>query len=271
MSALAILVVAVGLSALMAAAWWWQKRTGNIGWVDVFWTFGVALAGVALASAGVGDSGSQPRRLIISAIVLIWSLRLGLYVALRVARSPDEDGRYVEIRQDWGEALHGRMFWFLQLQALVALILAVTIGLAASQPGPDLGIADALGFTLAVVAIAGEALADRQMKAFRQDPKNQGRVCEAGLWAWSRHPNYFFEWLGWLMFPVVAIGSMPERPEAWFAFAGPVVMFLVLRYGTGVPPLEAHMLRTRGDAFRDYQARVSPFFPLPPKLKSASA
>jgi steroid 5-alpha reductase family enzyme len=268
MNPLSILLVALGLSLVMAAAWWWQKRVVNIGWVDVFWTFGVAAAGVVLAFAPGGEPGSLARRLIVSAIVLVWSLRLGLYVAFRVARSP-EDGRYLEIRRDWGKALQGRMFWFLQLQALVSLVLAIAIGLAARRPDPELGAADALGVAIALVAILGETVADRQMKAFRQDPNNQRRVCEVGLWAWSRHPNYFFEWLGWFAFPLMAIGLTDGHPLAWFALGAPAVMFLVLRFGTGVPPLEAHMLRSRGDLFRDYQARVSAFIPLPPKTRGA--
>ena len=101
------------------------------------------------------------------------------------------------------------------------------------------------------------------MQRFRRDPASKGRVCEIGLWAWSRHPNYFFEWFGWLAYPVIALD--PARPLTWLSLTAPLVMFLLLTRVSGVPPLEEAMIRSRGDAYRAYQARVSAFFPLPPK------
>ncbi len=110
-------------------------------------------------------------------------------------------------------------------------------------------------------------MADRQLSAFAAEPANRGRVCDRGLWAWSRHPNYLFEWLGWFAYPAIAIA--PGHPEGAWALAAPAVMYLVLRHGTGVPPLEAHMLRSRGEAFRAYQARVPAFLPRPPRTKES--
>jgi steroid 5-alpha reductase family enzyme len=261
----------VGLSAVMFAAWVWQRHTVNIGWVDVFWTFGTAAAGVLLSLAWASPaSGSWARRGLVLAIVLVWGARLGLYVAFRVARSP-EDGRYVAIRKDWGDQLQSRLFGFLQIQAAVSVLLAAGIAAAANRPAPGLELADLLGLAIAVIAIAGEGLADEQIKAFRRDPANKGKVCDVGLWAWSRHPNYFFEWLGWFVYPVIAVDLSGAYPIGWMALAAPAVMFAVLRYGTGVPPLEEHMLRSRGAAFAAYQARVSPFFPLPPKPRIAQS
>jgi len=254
-----ILAVYLALALVMAAAWWWQRRTRNIGWVDVFWTFGLAGAGVVLAFAAPLGEGSLARRLLVCGLILLWAVRLGLYVAFRVAGSP-EDGRYVAIRESWGDRLQPRMFWFLQLQAVVSIVLAVALGLAANRPAPSLGPADALGLLIALIAIGGESLADQQMKAFRQDPANKGKVCDIGLWGWSRHPNYLFEWLGWFAYPAMAVG-LTGYPEGWLSLLAPLVMFGVLRFGTGVPPLEAHMERSRGDAFRAYQARVPVFLP----------
>ena len=126
----------------------------------------------------------------------------------------------------------------------------------------------ARGFTLiellvviAIVAIAGEATADRQLSRFARNPANSGKVCDKGLWAWSRHPNYFFEALYWVALVPIGIG------HGWglVALAAPVMMFVLLRYVSGVPPLEQHMLRTRGAAFASYQQRVPPFLPRPPR------
>jgi steroid 5-alpha reductase family enzyme len=246
---------------VMAAAWAWQKRVNDIGWVDVFWTFGTAVAG--LGFAWMGGQGAWPHRLLVSAIVVIWALRLGLYVAVRVARAPQEDGRYRELRQDWGAALQTRLFMFLQVQALVSTVLAFAIAVAANGPGVGLGAGDLIGVAIAAIAIGGEALADRQMAIFRRDPANAGRICDAGLWGWSRHPNYLFEWLGWFAYPAFAIDVSGAYPMGWWALLAPAVMFLVLRFGTGVPPLEAHMRRTRGAAFDAYSDRVPVFIPLP--------
>jgi steroid 5-alpha reductase family enzyme len=126
-----------------------------------------------------------------------------------------------------------------------------------------------LAVVVLVAGVAGEALADRQLQKFKADPANNGRICDAGLWSWSRHPNYFFEWLGWVAYPLFAIST--AWGWGWLALSGPAVMFWTLRYASGVPPLEAHMLRRHGDAFRAYQARVNAFFPAPPRATGEPA
>lgn len=268
---MSLLLALAGLSLVMAAAWLWQRRVADIGWVDVFWTFGTGGAGIALACAWAGLGGSALRRATVCALAAAWALRLGLSVAIRVARSDREDGRYRALREDWGNRLQPRLFGFLQLQAVVSAILAVAIALAANRPDARIGWQDLAGVVLALASIAGEAAADRQLQSFAADPVNRGKVCERGLWSWSRHPNYFFEWLGWFAYPVMAIDLSGRDAAGYASLLAPVVMFLVLRFGTGVPPLEAHMLRSRGDAFRAYQTRVSPFLPRPPRqLESRS-
>lgn len=266
---MSLLYVLFALCVVMALAWACQRQAGNIGWVDVFWTFGTAAAGMALAFAWPAPEPSPGRRLLVCAVAAAWSLRLGLHIGRRVARS-QEDGRYVELRKDWGAALQPRLFAFLQLQALVSTALAAAIGLAARRPGP-LGLQDALGLAIALAAVIGETLADRQLQAFAADPGNRGQVCDRGLWAWSRHPNYLFEWLAWFAYPAIAIDISGAYPQGWWALAAPVLMFGVLRFGTGAPPLEAHMLRTRGDAFRAYSARVPIFLPRPPRRQERLA
>jgi steroid 5-alpha reductase family enzyme len=260
----------LGLSLAMAAAWAWQRHTRNIGWVDVVWTLATAVAGVALAHAWSGPETSAMRRAIVCFVAAIWAMRLGLYVAMRVARTP-EDGRYRALREDWGARLQLRLFGFLQLQALVALGLAAAIGLAATRPAPGPDLKDVVGVALALIAILGEALADRQLKMFAAEPAAAKRVCDRGLWAWSRHPNYLFEWLGWCAYPVMAIDLTGSNRQGWWALVAPALMFAVLRFGTGVPPLEAHMARTRGAAWRAYCARVPIFFPRPPVQESRTS
>ncbi len=120
-----------------------------------------------------------------------------------------------------------------------------------------------MGVVVFLACVAGEALADAQMHAFRADPANKGKVCDKGLWAWSRHPNYFFEAAIWLAYPIIAIDL--AHPWTLVSLIAPVLMYLTVRYASGVPPLEEAMLKSRGEAYRRYQARVSVLIPLPPK------
>jgi steroid 5-alpha reductase family enzyme len=201
-------------------------------------------------------------------MAVLWSLRLGGYIALRVAGSHEEDARYKTLRAQWGKAYNARLFGFVLIQAPVSAILALAVALAARAPEAGLGVRDFAAVAVWLIAVGGESLADGQMRRFKADPANKGKICDQGLWAWSRHPNYFFEWLLWLAYPVIAI--QPDRPLTWLSLGAPVVMFLILRFATGVPPLERSMLASRGDAFRAYQARVSAFFPLPPRAPRPS-
>jgi steroid 5-alpha reductase family enzyme len=120
---------------------------------------------------------------------------------------------------------------------------------------------DYLGAVILFAGIAGEALADRQLKNFRSELANKGKVCDIGLWRWSRHPNYFFEWFGWLAYPTIALS--PAYPWGFATLLAPIFMYWILHHVTGVPPLEDQMLKSRGGRYRDYQARTSVFFPLP--------
>jgi steroid 5-alpha reductase family enzyme len=264
--------VAVAMVVVMAAAWLTQRRLRNAGWVDVFWTFGTGIGGAVCALFPLsGEPGPGWRAWLVAALVLAWSIRLGGYVALRVARSPDEDVRYVRFRAEWAPDFDRRMFWFLMCQAPAAAVLDGCIMLAARNPAPDFRVLDALGLLVLAGSVAGEALADRQMHRFRADPANKGRVCELGMWGWSRHPNYFFEFLAWVGYPLLALNLSGAWPWGWAAWLGPAAMGYFLVKATGIPPLEREMLASRGDAYRDYQARVSAFVPLPPKRSKVAA
>ena len=265
-----LLVSAAGLALAMVAGWAFQRARDNGGWTDVFWTFGTGLAGAAVALYPLGGSSASPRQWLVAALVVIWSSRLGLHIALRVASSP-EDARYVTLRSDWGAAFQRTMALFLPAQAIISIPLLASIMLAARNPARGLGVLDLIGVAVLAAAVVGEGLADRQLDAFKAHPANRGRVCDVGLWRWSRHPNYFFEWLGWLAYPIIAFDPSGAWPLGAVALAGPLAMFVILNFATGLPPLEAHMLRTRGEAFRDYQRRTSAFFPLPPRTKGAGS
>lgn len=254
------LFVLAAMLVAMVGAWAFGLAVKNGGWTDVFWTWGSGLILAAAAILATGPDGIGPRNILVALLMAVWMLRLGLYLTPRVA-SHAEDPRYAAFRENTRNYPAFMLFVTLP-QAPATALLGLSVVLAAQTPGP-LGLRDGLAVGLFLLAIAGEYVADEQMRRFRATPANKGQVIETGLWAWSRHPNYFFQWLGWLAYPVIALD--PSRPITWLSLAGPAVMFGLLRYVSGVPPLEEAMLKSRGDLFRDYQTRVSVFFPLPPK------
>lgn len=261
-SLVALLWIAASLSILMAGAWVVQQRTGNSGWVDTIWTFSLGMVGAGGALWPIAGAVPDARQWMVAALVAIWSLRLGIHIAVRTRRISD-DPRYAAFAREWGINAPRRMFVFLQNQALGTIPLAFAIFVAARFPSEALRLQDYIAALILLIGIGGEALADAQLKRFREDPANNGLVCDVGLWRWSRHPNYFFEWFGWLAYPLMALA--PGYPWGLATLLGPIFMYWILVYVTGIPPLEEQMLRSRGDRYRDYQLRTSRFFPLPPK------
>ena len=233
--------IALALCILMGLAWVVQQRTGNSGWVDAIWSYATGLVG-AVAAVWPFEDGTPERRVLVATLALLWSVRLGTHIARRAAAGID-DPRYANYARQWGAAAPRRMFLFLQSQALVSVPLPFAIFLAAHAPEPGLRLQDYIGAFIILVAIAGEGLADQQLRRFK-------------------HPNYFFEWLGWLAYPVIALA--PGYAWGWASLAAPAIMYWILVHVTGIPPLEEQMLKSRGDLYRDYQARTNAFFPWPP-------
>ncbi len=255
------------LALAMAAAWAFQRRVSNAGWVDVFWTFatGAAAMAGALVPLEAPEQGFAPRRVLVAVLAGLWSVRLGAHLWARV-RSRPEDARYAGFRRDWGAAFEGRLFGLLMIQAVAAWPLAMAAMLAARNPAAAWRWTDGVALAVVLVSIAGAGIADRQLAAFSRDSGHARGVCGRGLWAWSRHPNYFFEFLGWCAWPLFAFD--PAWPIGWLAVAAPVLMYWLLVHVSGIPPLERTMLASRGEAFRAYQRQTSAFFPLPPRREA---
>ncbi|HEY0236382.1 MAG TPA: DUF1295 domain-containing protein [Afipia sp.] len=259
--------IAVSLSIFMAIAWVVQQRTGNSGWVDTIWTYSLGLIGAwsAMFPPAILPSIDQTfthRQWLVAILVALWSLRLGGHIAERTAESEKaDDPRYAAMAAEWGKDAPRRMFIFLQQQAIGSVPLVFAVFVAAHNPAPGLRVQDFLGALILLIAIAGETVADGQLRAFRGNPANKGKVCDVGLWRYSRHPNYFFEWFGWLAYPVIAISA--GYWWGWLTLLAPLIMYFILVHITGVPPLEEQMLQSRGEAFRAYQSRTSKFFLLP--------
>jgi steroid 5-alpha reductase family enzyme len=259
----AILIAAAAPLGVMLLVWAFHELTHRSGWIDVAWTFAVGLAAVLGALWPFGEASL--RQGLYAAMAAAWSLRLGLHLFRRTLGHPD-DPRYAALRRDWGARAPWMMLGFLVMQAVAAAILSVSVVVVARAPVAGLALADIAAFGLFLVAFVGEGVADAQMRRFKSDPANRGRICDAGLWAWSRHPNYFFEWLSWC---AVALGALaaPGHLIGWVALAAPVMMLHLLLNVSGVPPLEAHMRATRGAAFDAYAARTSVFLPRPPRTQ----
>lgn len=256
--------VLVSLSAIMCGAWLIWRRSKNSGWVDTIWAFGLGAVGFIGALTPLIFYGAlTSRQLLVAVLIVLWSLRLGLHIAQRTSGITD-DPRYARLVRDWGDDAPRQMFWLLQKQALVSVPLALSMTLAGWNPQPGLRLQDAFGVVVLIVAIIGEAIADSQLRRFRAKSANRNRVCDNGMWAWSRHPNYFFEWLGWIAYPLLAINFETAYPWGFAAVLAPVCMYWLLVHVSGIPPLEAHMLERRHDEFRAYQARTNAFFPAPP-------
>ena len=243
---------------LMVAAWAWQWRTRDAGVVDFAWATGLGILAVGYALLGDGDS---LRRGLVAVLAGGWSFRLAGYILRNRLIGKPEDGRYQRLRAHWREHTQLKFFAFFQAQALLTAVFAVPFLVVALAPErPPLGALIA-AVVIWLAAVSGETRADRQLAVWRADPTHRGRTCRTGLWRYSRHPNYFFEWLHWWSYPLLAWGA----PAWWLTLLGPALMLYTLLKVTGIPYTEQQALASRGDDYRAYQRSTSAFIPWWPK------
>lgn len=255
----------LGTSALLFAALWVvQRRLGDAGIVDVGWSYAVASGAIFVSLTG---AGSTSHRVLIAVMLGLWGLRLGTHILTDRVLTGREDGRYQMARERFGDRFQPFMFVFYQMQAIsVPLLCLAPIAVSTSTRG-SLGVMSFVGIAVYAVAIMGESVADRQLKRFKREPSNRGKTCRVGMWRYSRHPNYFFEWLLWVSYALVA----SESPLWWLSLVPVGVMYLLLTRVTGIPPTEAQSIRSRGDEYRLYQRETSAFFPWFPRRASAAS
>jgi steroid 5-alpha reductase family enzyme len=256
-----ILYVWIAASMAMLLGWLLQLRTRNAGIVDAIWAAGMGFSAIFYASVG---SGGLVSRFAVAMLGGIWGFRLCLHVLARVL-AEHEDGRYRYLREYWGDDQR-KFFAFFQAQALLTALFSVPFYAVAENPRDALSLWCVLGLATWLVSVAGESIADAQLVAFRKNPQNRGRTCRTGLWRYSRHPNYFFEWLHWFTYVFLAIGA--PFPAWLLSLVGPSLMLATLVWVSGIPFTEAQALRSRGDDYRDYQRTTSMLIPWFPK-KSA--
>jgi len=251
------------MMVLMLIAWHVQRVTGDAAIVDVAWTLGLGLLAV-LALLFFSD-GLVARRWLVGSLITLWSIRLGTHLLRRMVGNA-EDERYRRLKAGWGDWAQLRLLLFYQSQALVAPLFALPMLVAGNSLAP-LGPWDAAGCALGTCAIVFEWQADQQLSQFRQNSAHRGRVCDVGWWRYSRHPNYFFEWVHWCSYVLFAI----HAPQGWLTLLTPLAIWYFLCFVTGIPPAEAQALASRGDAYREYQQRTSPFVPWFPRQARKNA
>ena len=258
MSLLVQISILLGLLFILFTFFWlWQEKTKEADIVDVGWasTLGLSALYYALTSEGL-----LVRKIFLALIAGFWAIRLASHLYRDRVRKPGEDARYHKLREMWPKNASRNFFFVFQGQALLVLLLSVPM-LIASQSSAPLTYFDFAAFAIAFFAIVGENISDAQLKAFKAKPESKGKTCRQGLWRYSRHPNYFFEWVYWWAYVLLAVG----HSYFWLTFMGPVVMYIFLTQITGIPPTERHAVSSRGDDYRNYQKTTSPFFPWFPK------
>lgn len=239
---------------LMIIAWCFYFVRRNAGIVDL--SFCLSFVAVAWIYFFVGD-GDFLKKLLMAILVTLWSGRLLSHLYMRYANYP-EDSRYVALRKNWGGDPSGALFFMLFLfQGSLVILLSLPfliIGHASESTWYSLEL---IGFLVWIIGVAGEQIADSQLKSFKADPASTREVCNVGLWHFSRHPNYFFEWIVWIGFALMALPTS----GGWLALLSPIVMLILLFKVSGIPLNEAHMLEHHGEAYRTYQNKTPIFFP----------
>jgi steroid 5-alpha reductase family enzyme len=252
---LTVIICLIACCSIMLLVWVWATKISNAGVVDIFWSYNFPVIAVLLFFMA---DGCFSRKLLICIMVMIWGLRLGTHLAFRIfSHINEEEGRYKQLRKEWSPHANRKFFWFFQAQALSNILLAVPFFIITMNEDPQLSMIEYIGAALWFIALSGEAIADEQLAKFKKDLSNKGKVCNAGLWNYSRHPNYFFEWLIWMAYFIFALGS----PYGYLAIISPAIILYLLLNITGIPATEEQAVRSKGELYKQYQRTTSAFVP----------
>ncbi len=249
---------ALCVAVYLASGWLLSVRLRDVSFVDVMWGPGFAL--VAAVGALLG-SGEAARRAIVVVLVGVWGLRLATHIFVR-NRGQAEDYRYRAMRERQGP----RFVWLsaitvFGLQGALLLFIALPLVAAtALRDAPAPGLFDIAGIALFLFGFLFEAIGDAQLTRFRANPANRGKVCDVGLWRYSRHPNYFGDATLWWGFYLLACAV----PGGWWTVGSPLVMTVLLLKVSGVALLERGLSSTK-PGYADYVARTSAFVPWLPR------
>jgi steroid 5-alpha reductase family enzyme len=253
-----LVLVCLGAVIWMVAFYGLRRMVQNAGIVDAGWALGVGFTAVIYGATGSGDPF---RKSLLGLLAGAWSFRLGLFLlGDRVFRGK-EDGRYQWLMASWGEHAECKLFRLFLVQALFIVLFSLPFLPVVGSGVRPFVFWDILAIVVWLTAVIGESLADRQLAHWRVNPVNLDLTCRHGLWRYSRHPNYFFEWLHWWTYVFLAAGSSGW----WLALFGPALMLFFLYRVTGIPYTEAQALRSRGEDYARYQRTTNAFFPWFPR------
>lgn len=251
------------LVVIMIILWFISVRIRDVSFIDAFWAYGMAIMASA-AFSQADDPG--PLAYMIWALTALWGIRLGTHLFLRW-RKDGLDPRYAKIM---GHAMdkQGMSFakaallkaWALQIPLLFVVCLPAQLGILLANSS-EIGIVGVIGAAIALIGIAFETIGDMQLKTFRANPANKGKVLDSGLWKYTRHPNYFGDFCAW--WGIWLVAAQTGWP-VWAAVAGPLFLSFTLMKWSGAPLLEKSLKKNRPD-YVDYIDRTSGFFPMPPK------
>ncbi len=242
------------LCGLFVFLWLLHRSWQNASLADVGFCLAFFLAVLACGALATGHGW---RRALVVGMGSVYAFRLGYHLFRDRVWRKSEDARYRRIRGLLGSWESIGIFSYFMLQVPAVLFLASLLCWVMEHPELDWRWWDGLAVVMFLVAIIGEGLADQQLQAFRADPANHRRTLQAGLWRYSRHPNYFFESLHWWAYVPLAVGL----PWWGAAVIWPLLMTSSLLWITGVPWAEAQALASRGDNYQKYQQRTNKFFP----------
>ncbi|WP_436499394.1 DUF1295 domain-containing protein [Actinokineospora sp. HUAS TT18] len=250
------LVITLGVTLLViVAAFAISVRRGKYDTIDTVWGLGFAV--VALVTFALSD-GALAYRLALTALTVIWGVRLAVHLHLRNHGKPD-DRRYAEIAAKAKGDPRAHMFRVVFLTQ-AAILWVVSLPVQVGQYGDDaFGLLAYLGVAVWVIGFVFETVGDWQLERFKADPGSKGKVLDTGLWRFTRHPNYFGDACVWWGLYLIACHS-------WVGVAtlpAPVLMTFLLAKGTGKPLTEKHLNSRPG--YAEYVARTSGFVPLPPR------
>ena len=250
-----LLVGALLASSAMALMWLIQVRIRDASHVDVAWAVLIACCAIVYALLAEGNVG---HRVLAAVLASVWGFRLGGYLLFNRVLGKEEDGRYQELRRRWAPNATRNFFVFFQAQALFVVFFSLPFAFISLEAESGFGALAWIGIAVWAVGNVGTIVSDRQLAQWRKNSENTGKTARGGLWGWSRHPNYFFEWVTWCGVALVASAA----PWGWLAWAVPAGLLYLLFKVTGIPETEAQALRSRED-YAEYQRTTSVFVPLP--------
>jgi steroid 5-alpha reductase family enzyme len=240
------------VAVIMFLVWLWALKIKNNGVVDIFWAFNFLVIAIIIWFLA---SGYPARKNMVCTLAALWSLRLGSYLLMRVGSHLEvEEGRYKQLRQEWNNT---KFFFFFQMQAFSNVMLSIPFFIIASNTNPQIHTLEYIGASLWLFCIIGEGIADWELQHFKKQAENKGKVCQYGLWNYSRHPNYFFQFSIWVSVFLFALPS----PYGWLSIICPLSIGYLIFKVTGIPMTEEQAVRSKGEAYKEYQRTTSAFVP----------